>query len=235
MKIKVLTPGRAIIACGVCLIAAGVAAAQTTAPAAKPAAAATSPAATPAKAKPHHDAPAAGHFGPPHPPSFEELDTNHDGVVSKAEFDAWRAAHPMPGRPGGPGPDGDGPDGGHGDWHGGGHGGWGGGFEMRHEMMWMHMHEMERHHEHGRFGPRLDLDAADTDHDGKISWAEFQAAATAHLKEHFDHLDANHDGFIEKDELPGHGDHEGDHGHDWHHGDKKDKATDPAPTPAPAK
>ena len=42
----------------------------------------------------------------------------------------------------------------------------------------------------------------DTDHDGKISWAEFQAAAMAHLKEHFDRLDANHDGFIEKDELP---------------------------------
>ena len=228
MKIKVLTPAKAIIACGVCLLAAGVAAAQTTAPAAKPAAAAASgstvaPAKASTNAKPHHDGQPGGRFGPPHAPSFDELDTNHDGVVSKAEFDAWRAAHPMPGHPGqgGAGPDGDG----HGGWH-GPHGGWGGGFEMRREMMWMHMHEMERHH--GRFGPHIDWEAADTDHDGKISWAEFQAAATAHLKERFDKLDANHDGFISKDEL--HGDHD-HHGH-WHHEDKDGK---PASTPAQAK
>ena len=219
MKIKVLTPGKALLACGVCLLAAGVAAAQTAAPAAKPALAAA-----PAKAKPHHDGQAGGRAGPPHAPSFDDLDTNHDGVVSKAEFDAWRAAHPRPDR-GGP----DGGDDRHGDHD--FHGGWGGGFEMRREMMWMHMHERERHH--GRFGPPFDLEAADTDHDGKISWAEFQAAATAHLKAHFDHMDANHDGFIEKDELPGHGEHR-DHGH-WNHEGKDDKATtNPAPA-APAK
>lgn len=222
MKIKVLTPATAIVACGVCLLAAGVAAAQTAAPAAKPAPAASAQATPPsakAKARPHHDGQAGDHFAPPHAPSFDELDTNHDGVVSKAEFDAWRAAHPRPDRPG---PDGDDRRGG--DGH-GFHGGWGGGFEMRREMMWMHMHEMEKHH--GRFGPPFDLEAADTDHDGKISWAEFQAAANARLKDHFDHLDANHDGFIEKDELPG---HEGHHDR-WHHEGKDDKA---AANPAPA-
>ncbi len=230
MKIKVLTPGKAIIACGVCLLAAGVAVAQTTPPPAKPAASTPAAPSAAAKAKPHHDAQASGRFGPSHAPSFDELDTNHDGVVSKAEFDAWRAAHPMPGHPG---PDGDDR---RGDGEHGFHGGWGGGFEMRREMMWMHMHEMEKHHEHGRFGPPFDLEAADTDHDGKISWAEFQAAATAHLKEHFDHLDANHDGFIEKDELPGHGDrHDHDDRGGWHHEDKDDKgAANPAPA-APAK
>ena len=176
-------------------------------------------------------------MAPPHAPTFEELDTNHDGVVSKAEFDAWRAAHPMPGHlgQGGAGPGGkDGAEDGHGRMH----GEWGGGFEMRREMMWMHMHEMAmwRHHR-GDSGKRFDFDKADTDHDGKISWAEFQAAATARLKERFDKLDKNHDGFISKDELPGHGDHGGgDHGWGGHHGhDGKDgKPASGAAASAPA-
>ncbi len=201
-----------------CAFAAGSAVAQTAAPAAKPATvAATAPAAKP---KPHREAqPGSGpRNGLGHPPSFDDLDTNHDGVVSKAEFDAWHTAHP--GRPG-EGPHG-GPDGP------GGRGGWGGpggrgDFELRHDMMLMHMMEMERHgHGGGRFGKPFDLEAADTDHDGKISWAEFQAAAGAKLKEHFDRLDANHDGFIDKDELPGHGKH--GHHDGKAHGDGKDAA-----------
>ncbi len=91
------------------------------------------------------------------------------------------------------------------------------------------MHEMEMHH-HGGFGHHFDFDAADTDHDGKISWAEFQAAADKHLKERFDKLDKNHDGFIEKDELHGgHGDHH------WHHGDKDGKSAADTSAAAPAK
>ena len=223
MKIRALTQGRALIACGVCLLTAGVAAAQTAAPAAKPTAVSAPAAPSATRRKPHHD----GHPAPPHAPSFDELDTNHDGVVSKAEFDAWRAAHPMPGRPG-PDDDDRRSDGD------GGPRGWGDGFEMR-NMMWMRRHEMEMHPGGGgRFGPPLDLEAADTDHDGKISWAEFQAAATAHLKARFDRLDANHDGFIEKDEMPGHGDRH-DHDSRWHHEDGDDKAAaNPVPA-APAK
>jgi hypothetical protein len=204
MKIKVLTAGKAILALGVCGLVAGVAAAQTT-PSSQ-ASAAARPRAHPAGAA---DAP----FGAMRPPTFEQLDANHDGVVSKAEFDAWRAAHPIVGRPmpdGAPGDDIRGP------------GGWEGG--MPHEMMWRHMRGMEDHR-----GPRLDLAAADTDHDGKISWAEFQAAAAAHLKAHFDELDANHDGFIEKDELPGRGHHH------RHYEGRDEKATAiPAPS-MPAK
>ena len=217
MKINTLNSGKVIVAVTVGALVAGVALAQTAAPVAKPAAtSAASTSGTAAKPRPHHDAPM-------HAPSFDELDTNHDGVVSKAEFDAWRAAHPMAAHPGGPGVE-EGRDGDRGhDHEGWGHEGRGGGFEMRREMMWMHMHEMEMHHgRSGRFGPHVDFEAADTDHDGKISWAEFQAAATARLKDHFDHLDANHDGFIEKDELGG--------SHDHHHDGKDGKgAKDAAP------
>lgn len=223
MKINALNSGKVIIAAAVGALVAGVALAQTAAPVAKPAATSTAPgsAAVAAKPRPHRDAPM-------HAPSFDDLDTNHDGVVSKAEFEAWRTAHPMAGHPGGQGGEaGRDGDGGHqhGGWshEGGGHEGWGGGFEMRRKMMWMHMREMEMHHGRGgRFGPHVDFETADTDHDGKISWAEFQAAATAKLKDHFDHLDANHDGFIEKDELHG--------PHDHHHDGKDGKgAKDAAP------
>ncbi len=224
MNIKTLTSKTTLAACAVavCALAAGIAAAQTGTPAAAPASSSSASQAT--KPHMHHDGQAVGPHGP-HAPTFEELDTNHDGMVSKAEFDTWRAAHPMPGHPG----DGKG-DEGKGDWH--GHEGWGGGFGMHRRMMWMRMHEMEMHH-HGGFGHHLDFDAADTDHDGKISWAEFQAAADKHLKERFDKLDKNHDGFIEKDEVHGHGDHEGDH--HWHHDGKDGKPAADAAAPAPAK
>jgi len=216
MKIRILTSGKATVVLGVCLLAAGVAAAQT--PSASqnvPAANAAAPA-TPAKAKARREGPPGAGFGPMRPPTFEDFDANHDGVVSKAEFDAYRAAHPMAGRsmPDGPpgddtrGPRGDGPV----------------GFGRPREMMWRHIHDMD-----GRGGPRLDLAAADTDHDGKISWAEFQAAAAAHLKARFDALDANHDGFIETDELPGRGTH-----HRHHEGEDDKAAATPAPA-APAK
>jgi len=235
MKINAFISGTALVAVAACALTAGQAAAQTAAPAASSSSASSAP----AKPRPHRDGQPGGHFAP-HAPTFEELDTNHDGVVSKAEFDAWRAAHPMPGHPGMPGQGGDGQGPGRGEgMHGGMHEGWGG-FQMHRQMMWMRMHEMERWHGHGRggFGHHVDFDKVDTDHDGKISWAEFQAAATAHLKERFDKLDANHDGFIEKDELKGHGDRRWHHDGKDHKGDKDhrgDTSGADASAAAPAK
>ncbi len=55
------------------------------------------------------------------------------------------------------------------------------------------------------------FDRADTDHNGKLSQAEFDAPAA----KIFDHLDRNHDGVITAEELkPQHGEHGG-----WRHGD----------------
>lgn len=103
---------------------------------------------------------------------FQRLDTDHDGVISKAEFDArvgmmGGPGGPPPGGPGGPPPGGPG---------GPGRGGPGG---MRGGMM----------------GPRW-FDMADSNRDGKVSAAE-SAAASAMM---FDRMDANHDGTITPDE-----------------------------------
>jgi len=48
--------------------------------------------------------------GPPARPAFSDIDTNKDGVVSQAEFDAFRPPAPDGGRRGHP-PHGDGPHG----------------------------------------------------------------------------------------------------------------------------
>lgn len=59
-----------------------------------------------------------------------------------------------------------------------------------------------------RQGAQKRFDRVDTNHDGKLSKAEFVAPA----QKMFDHLDRNHDGVISADELkPRHG--------DWRHGD----------------
>jgi len=58
------------------------------------------------------------------------------------------------------------------------------------------------------------FDRADTNHDGMLSQAEFDAGA----EKIFDRLDRNHDGTITADELKP---HRGMHG-DWHHGDHGD-------------
>ena len=131
----------------------------------------------------------AGSSGPDAPPPharFFEADANHDGAVSRAEFDAFRtaefarldanhdgsvsreerrAAHP----------EGHGHHGQHdGDCGRGGPGGreWGEG----------------RHGDH--------LERADANHDGNITREEFLAGPTRM----FDVLDANHDGVISADE-----------------------------------
>ncbi len=230
MKIKALTLASAVALIGA--MGAGVALAQTATQPAKPqtpAAPATS-AATPAHKPMHRDATvkpdgAPDHMrGPMHAPSFDDIDTNHDGTISKAEFEAFHAAHPMPPR-GGPG------EGMRGE------GGRGGGvgmewrFMMMQQMMMHHMRDGRRGHE-GHDG-HFDLKAADTDHDGKISWAEFQAAANAHLKERFDRLDKNHDGFISDDELHGPRGRWGEHGKD--HKDGHDGPPPPPPAEGAAK
>jgi EF hand len=136
---------------------------------------------------------------PPHGPGamLSQFDANHDGVITRREFDAGRASmftrmdanhdgvltgdemRPPwagegrgphgPGGPGGPGGmEGPGGPEGHG-WMGGRH----------HHMM------MER---------------ADANHDGNISREEFLAGPNAM----FDRLDANHDGVISAEEREAH-------------------------------
>jgi hypothetical protein len=89
----------------------------------------------------------------PHgPPTFDDIDSNHDGTISQSEFDAFKAAHPM-GQHGrfGRGDHGSGPPPG---------GMERGGFGWRH--------------------PRpMGLKRLDADGDDKISFAEFEAPMKA--------------------------------------------------------
>ena len=104
---------------------------------------------------------------------FDRLDTNHDGNISRQEFMAGRSEvrqERVMIMHGGP----DGAAGAPGE-----------------PGMRMRMHAMGGM----GFGGRL-FDMADTNHDGRVSLAEAQAAALAH----FDKADANHDGKITPDE-----------------------------------
>jgi len=110
---------------------------------------------------------------------FDQLDTNHDGNISRQEFMAHRpqvreervivmrdgpqgaAGAPVPPLEGHPG------------------------------MMRMHMHMAGM----GRLGGQL-FEMADANHDGRVSLAEAQAAALAH----FDKVDLNHDGKLTPEE-----------------------------------
>lgn len=109
-------------------------------------------------------------------PVFSDIDTNSDGVISQAEFDAFKPERPE-GGPDGPRPKdpggrpGDGREG-PGDYH-GSRGGPGGRFH----------------------GP--DLKALDADKDGKVSLDEFIGP----MKKHFTEMDANKDGFLDETEL----------------------------------
>lgn len=161
-------------------------------------------------------------------PTFVDLDTNHDGSISPAEFDAYRNAHKGlqeadPRGPEGRGPEGRGPE---------GRGFEGRGFEGRGQGAWggpPMMMRMER-----RFGGRGEgpggmpgmesrgdhaLDLLDANNDGKLSFDEMVAP----LKRHFERMDTNHDGFLSKDEM-----HKG---HEWQDGDRKkpDGQTPPPP------
>jgi len=108
---------------------------------------------------------------------FDKLDTNHDGVISRQEY---MTARPEirerqvfimrnGSAPGGPGEAG------------------------MPRMMAMHMHGAGMHM--GGFGSRM-FEMADTNHDGRVSLQEAEAAALAH----FDKADLNHDGKITPDE-----------------------------------
>jgi Ca2+-binding EF-hand superfamily protein len=116
---------------------------------------------------------------------FDKLDANHDGSISRSEFDGAMAARAEHRREGGPGM-GNGrmgrgadreamrdgaPRGGRMAHRGGGMGGMGG------------------------FGANM-LERLDSDHDGRVSLAEAQARALAM----FDRADANRDGTVTQDE-----------------------------------
>lgn len=100
--------------------------------------------------------------------SFERLDTNRDGAISKVEWDAAQAQRQQ--RMANRDRDGDGQPDGH------------------------RMGAMAHGGMHG-FGGQM-FTMADTDHDGRVSLAEAQAAALRH----FDMVDTNHDGQISPDE-----------------------------------
>ena len=100
---------------------------------------------------------------------FDGMDKNHDGSVSRQEFDAEHAHDGSP-PPGVMGP--------HGDHHTGPNGGEHRGGGMA-----------------GMFALMM-LRGADTNQDGKITRAEYDAS----IKLHFDAMDTNHDGQISRDE-----------------------------------
>jgi hypothetical protein len=105
---------------------------------------------------------------------FSDIDTNKDGTISQAEFEAFKPKGPE-GRDGPPPPPegrGEGPGGPRGHDGPGGHGG------------------------PRRMGPP-DLKTLDTNGDGKVSLAEF----TAHAKVMFDKIDTDHDGVLSETEL----------------------------------
>jgi Ca2+-binding EF-hand superfamily protein len=106
---------------------------------------------------------------------FDKLDTNHDGVISREEYMAARTQvrerqvliMRTGNDPGAPGAS-----------------------EMP-RMMEMHMHGAGMH-----MGGFHLFEMADTNHDGRVSLKEAEAAALAH----FDKADLNHDGKVTPDE-----------------------------------
>ncbi|MDQ6950576.1 MAG: EF-hand domain-containing protein [Mariprofundales bacterium] len=58
---------------------------------------------------------------------------------------------------------------------------------------------MGRHH-----GIHAMLKRADTNHDGKVTKAEFIAAVTQHAEKRFAHMDANHDGVLDDKDHQAH-------------------------------
>jgi Ca2+-binding EF-hand superfamily protein len=119
---------------------------------------------------------------------FDEIDANHDGQISREEWTAHHRAMmerghgPMGGPKDGPPPmegmEHDGPD----EHDGGRHHGMMRRGGMGHPGLAMMAHDM--------------LMAADTNHDGQITRAEFDAA----VKARFDKADTNHDGKLSPDE-----------------------------------
>ncbi|WP_374146670.1 EF-hand domain-containing protein [Sphingomonas sp. 28-63-12] len=116
---------------------------------------------------------------------FDKVDANHDGKITPEERQAMRG-HGMGGKHGGwrhgPGMDGPGGPGMEGPRGPGGPGMEGRGPGGGPEAMFAHL---------------------DANKDGKISREEFTAPMLARVTGHFDRMDANHDGFVDKAEMDG--------------------------------
>lgn len=112
---------------------------------------------------------------------FDKLDANHDGRISKDEMAAMAAMHgdhrvckiQKPGETEPKEVPCEGME--------GMHGAMGEGMGGHHMMMMHHMAQM-----------------MDTDHDGRVSFAEMEAL----MREHFKKMDKNGDGYLTKDEAP---------------------------------
>lgn len=106
---------------------------------------------------------------------FEGMDTNHDGAISKKEFDAFHSKHFKE------------LDANH------------DGKITQDEMeaAHPHMHEHARMHGDHLIGKRFE--AADTNHDGALTREE--AKDMPMLSEHFDEIDTNKDGKVTPEEL----------------------------------
>jgi len=117
------------------------------------------------------------HQGQPCGKYFEEMDANHDGKISKKEFDTFHNKHFKE------------MDTNH------------DGKITQDEMEAAHpqMHEHEHGHKQGDMLINRRFEAADVNHDGALSKDE--AKSMPMVSEHFDEIDKNKDGKVTQEEL----------------------------------
>jgi Ca2+-binding EF-hand superfamily protein len=117
------------------------------------------------------------HKGQPCGKFFEVMDTNHDGAISKKEFDAFHGKHFKE------------LDANH------------DGKITQEEMEEAHPHMHDHGHGHMQGDMLINrrFEAADVNHDGALSRDE--AKSMPMLSEHFDEIDTNKDGKVTQEEL----------------------------------
>ena len=124
-------------------------------------------------------APALAHEHDEHGPGapFDQVDTDHNGVISRseAEANAPRLAKEFDAIDGNK-------DG-----------------SLSRDELKAHMRNMHEHH----MDPSKAFSAADSDSDGRLSKAEAEKGMPM-LSRHFDEIDVNHDGYVTLDEMKQH-------------------------------